>query len=314
MMDFVTSMQADSDRYKQSASYEFKHSYRKINHRIPTKTPARAAGAFGGVLVDAIQPAGIIKDPATDDVVLIMVKPQRRAISYSYDFGLGKVKTVVSSNNLHVQPVQTACELITNEPMQLLTLSVPSAQVRSIQENSGIAAIDDFGALHTAYFSDPFLEHSLLRLFEWSAVLQDTHKLAREGLLLAMVVRLTELSRLSGMPALKSHQALARWQIRRVIERVTSDLSVSPSLEELAALVDMSQFHFCRAFKKALGQSPIQYLIAQRIEKATQLLSQTSLPIADVGAQVGYADAAYFSRLYRNKTGLLPSSMRRRAA
>ena len=55
----------------------------------------------------------------------------------------------------------------------------------------------------------------------------------------------------------------------------------------------------------------MQYLIAQRIARATQLLTATQLPIAGIAAEVGYDDPAYFSRLYRLHTGRVPSAVRR---
>jgi AraC family transcriptional regulator len=308
-------MQPVLNHLRQSASYASRHGLLTDKYPARHDNSLRFVGAFDAVMVDAVQAAGSYRDPPTDELVMLVLMSEMGASKFTYDYDKGRSKDTVAIQNFYVQPAGTFCQFELDQPLRFVALSVPNQQVLSIQKNAGLSAIEDFSALQSMVFGDAFLQHSLLRLFDWSApALQATHKLARESLLLAMIVRLTELAGVGALPILKSDAGLQRWQVLRVLDRLQNDLSTSPSLQELAALVDMSQFHFCRAFKKALGHSPIQYLIALRMERATQLLSQTAMAVADVGAQVGYSDAAYFTRLYRDKTGLLPSAVRRAAA
>jgi len=55
----------------------------------------------------------------------------------------------------------------------------------------------------------------------------------------------------------------------------------------MAALIPMSQFHFARAFKAAIGETPHKYLIQRRIERA-KVPDVTKLPVAEVAYRVDF--------------------------
>ncbi|WP_320836908.1 AraC family transcriptional regulator [Zhongshania sp.] len=82
------------------------------------------------------------------------------------------------------------------------------------------------------------------------------------------------------------------------------------NLDELAAGVKLSKYHFTKKFKAHTGQSPIQYFINMKIQRACYLLDSTSQSIKQVAAAVGYDDAYYFSRLFKKTIGLAPSEYR----
>ena len=74
----------------------------------------------------------------------------------------------------------------------------------------------------------------------------------------------------------------------------------------------LAERSFKRRFKAATGYSAIDYVQALRVEEAKQLLETSDLPVDDVTRSVGYEDPAYFRRLFRRLTGLVPSEYRRR--
>ncbi|MFT6164298.1 MAG: AraC-like DNA-binding protein [Zhongshania aliphaticivorans] len=82
------------------------------------------------------------------------------------------------------------------------------------------------------------------------------------------------------------------------------------NLDELAAEVKLSKYHFTKKFKAHTGQSPIQYFINMKIQRACYLLDSTSQSVKQVAAAVGYDDAYYFSRLFKKTIGLAPSDYR----
>lgn len=69
---------------------------------------------------------------------------------------------------------------------------------------------------------------------------------------------------------------------------------------------------FKRRFHKATGYTPIDYVHALRVEEAKHMLETTSLPVEAVAAEVGYADPAHFSRLFRRLAGVTLPQWRRR--
>lgn len=88
-------------------------------------------------------------------------------------------------------------------------------------------------------------------------------------------------------------------------EHIENNLDVS----RLAEICGYSEGHFYRMFKEHMGVTPNAYVARCRVEKAIQLMQQSTLSIARIGALVGYNDALYFSRVFRKTTGQAPSAM-----
>ena len=81
-------------------------------------------------------------------------------------------------------------------------------------------------------------------------------------------------------------------------------------IDSLAQMENMSCTAFRTAFRQHTGVSPNEYVIAQRISAACQLLSQTDKSVSAIAADVGYPDQYYFSRIFRKKMGIPPLKYR----
>lgn len=66
-----------------------------------------------------------------------------------------------------------------------------------------------------------------------------------------------------------------------------------------------------RNFKRRLGATPHQYVIAQRIRVARQRLLETDVPIKEIARELGYGDVFYFGRQFKQQTGVSPAVFRR---
>jgi AraC family transcriptional regulator len=99
-------------------------------------------------------------------------------------------------------------------------------------------------------------------------------------------------------------------RLRRVLDYIHDHLADDLSLDDMAARAAMSPFHFARAFRKAKGASPLQYVIATRIDRARGLLKSSRLPVAEVAHQVGYADVSRFGAHFKRQTGTTPAAFR----
>ncbi len=125
-----------------------------------------------------------------------------------------------------------------------------------------------------------------------------------------LFLRLALLGPAGGGPPARG--GLAGWQVRRVTDYLEAHAATDIRLSVLAGLVDLSDFHFCRAFRVSTGVSPSTYVQRLRIERAKRLLSASSLPVIDVAAAVGYGSPAHFARIFRRETGVSPRDWRRR--
>lgn len=79
---------------------------------------------------------------------------------------------------------------------------------------------------------------------------------------------------------------------------------------ELAALVGVSSSHLSALFRVATGGGVLAHHTALKMARARQLLDTTTLPIAEVGREVGMPDQFYFSRQFRRTHGMSPSAYR----
>ena len=82
-------------------------------------------------------------------------------------------------------------------------------------------------------------------------------------------------------------------------------------LQNLACSFGISPTYLSTLFKKQYGMTPMKYLLNIRVERAKELIrSQPDIPLHEVAQLVGYDDPHYFSRIFRNTTGLAPSEFR----
>lgn len=80
----------------------------------------------------------------------------------------------------------------------------------------------------------------------------------------------------------------------------------------LAREAHASRAHFVRSFKKAFGETPHQYLLRRRIERAMELLRGTGLSVTEVSLEVGFLSLGSFSAAFRALVGMSPSEYARR--
>jgi AraC family transcriptional activator FtrA len=99
--------------------------------------------------------------------------------------------------------------------------------------------------------------------------------------------------------------------IARSLEWALKHLASPIAIADLARTARMSQRSYLRHFARATGTSPLRWLVAQRIAAAKPLLESTDAPVEEVGAAVGFADAATFRHHFARAVGTSPSAYRR---
>lgn len=102
---------------------------------------------------------------------------------------------------------------------------------------------------------------------------------------------------------------------RSIITQMAADMTASPqdvaSIESLAAEAGYSPAHFSRVFKEIMGVSPQRHLMEARITRARHLLLETDWSITRIAEVMGYKDVFFFSRQFKQITGITPSSIRK---
>src|SRR5262249_24581111 len=103
---------------------------------------------------------------------------------------------------------------------------------------------------------------------------------------------------------------LPRHILRRIIERMRC-FSCDLSLQALANESGYSRVHCVRMFRTATGYSPHNYLLNLKLERARELLKNSSMSLIDIALDCGFSSHSHMSRLFHKLIGVTPSTYRR---
>ncbi|MBE9207657.1 response regulator transcription factor [Nostoc sp. LEGE 06077] len=105
----------------------------------------------------------------------------------------------------------------------------------------------------------------------------------------------------SGLPPTK---------LKIILGYIQENLNQELSLETLATQVGMKSDYFARLFKLSTGKSVHQYIIQQRVERARHLLRASSLTIADIALECGFANPSHLALHFKRIVGVAPKQFR----
>lgn len=97
---------------------------------------------------------------------------------------------------------------------------------------------------------------------------------------------------------------------QQVLGYVQNRLDQTITVDQLAAEAGMSPSHFARVFKETLGSTPMQYVMAYRIEQAIKMMEDATRPLGDIALACGFADQAHFTRSFKQVMGQTPRAYR----
>ncbi|NLS03674.1 AraC family transcriptional regulator [Rhizobium sp. P32RR-XVIII] len=96
-----------------------------------------------------------------------------------------------------------------------------------------------------------------------------------------------------------------------VIDHIHANLEQPLPVSELASIVGLSRAHFSRSFAESEGLPPAEYVLQQRLQRATKLLTKADfLPVKEVSIMCGFDDPNYFSKVFRRVYGITPTEFR----
>jgi AraC family transcriptional regulator len=167
-----------------------------------------------------------------------------------------------------------------------------------VYEKDGGSTIHQSGTPHWA--------HHVIALLD-AAMDQLHHENAAHGALL----QATSLLRRQVAPQGGGKERLLAWQARKVLEHIDRHVAHRVLIADLCALVQRSEGHFARAFRRTFGQSPHAFVVRRRVELAARHMLQTDMPLSDIALQCGFVDQAHLCKHFRTMTGETPAAWRR---
>ncbi len=219
----------------------------------------------------------------------------------------------MAADSVSLMPIFRANRWLTEGPVAFthLTLS-PGLLARFAREEfdrepADLMVADRVGA------AEPLLASLLLALAEDSR--QPTAgRLYRESLVTAIALRVLR-HHSSMMPAPRvpgARGGLAGWQLRRVLDYMAARVDQDVGVADIVQVIGMSRGHFFRAFRQSTGQTPSRYMLSLRMERARQLMAETSVGICEVARLVGFSGPEPFTRAFQRSVGMTPAMWLRR--
>ena len=99
--------------------------------------------------------------------------------------------------------------------------------------------------------------------------------------------------------------------ISKAIEFIQKNYQNVITVRDIADYVSLNRSYLCSMFQENLHMSPQQFLLRFRVTKATELLSDTDLPVKNISYSCGYANQLAFSKAFKKITGLSPTAYRK---
>ena len=154
---------------------------------------------------------------------------------------------------------------------------------------------------------DPFLEHvAAISAIELLNEPHPAQRLIIDSLAVALSAHL-----------IRAYSGTSTWRptssrlgealaVKRALDYIHDRPTSTVTLDQLAAVAQLSKFHFSRIFTAQVGISPIRYVESLRIDYAKRLLRSGHLSIAEVAYAVGFSDQSHFARRFWRHVGCSP--------
>lgn len=108
--------------------------------------------------------------------------------------------------------------------------------------------------------------------------------------------------------AAKSRTGYRKEQFDKTVMYLKANLCTPLSLDGIAAEFQMSNSTLSALFKDQCGIGPITYLNKLRISEAQRLIRETNLTFTEIAERVGFSSIHYFSRMFKNVSGMTPTA------
>jgi AraC family transcriptional regulator len=218
------------------------------------------------------------------------------------------IRTKGAAGNLCLTPAGQPISASWKSTLDNMGISLdPEFIVQTALENRFTSSFD-FAEIYKK--QDLLIQHIGLALLAESGAETPTGRLYTDSLIQTLTLHLLKNYSTANLKSESQNGGLSGFKLRRVKEFIDANLEEDLSLAEIAAVADLSQYHFARAFRKSTGLTPQKYLMQQRIERAKEMLANDDLPIVEISLRTGFKNQSHFTTLFRKFTKLTPKTWR----
>lgn len=203
---------------------------------------------------------------------------------------------IVNSNIIHTELSYEA------HPLEYIVLGIEGLEISIPGTNEGRYCIYTFPAANKVL-------NCMQNILREMQEREREHQMACQAYMDLLVVQLmrntgTSMTQVSGnSPTNRQCATIRRYIDNHYKEQLTLDL--------LAAEANVNKYYLAHAYKQTYGISPINYMIARRIQEGKRLLAETDLSLSQISGILGFSSASYFSQSFRKAEGISPVEYRK---
>ncbi len=257
------------------------------------------------------QALGQVVTPATDRGHLVGISRRaghRRRIFHEHH----AVSHEFEESSIYVRNFADSYRADLQGAFDFLLLEIAPACLDRTFDEEGGRRVD--GLVRTTGRKDPALAHLVSALLPALDRPAEASRLFVDQLATAILTYLVVHYGGASVPIHRRNRSLSRTHEQRAKEMLRSRLDGSITIAEVAEACNLSRGYFTQAFRETTGKTPHQWLLAQRVERARELLQASPMPLAEVAGLCGFADQSHFTRVFAQATGVPPGHWRRHAA
>lgn len=218
------------------------------------------------------------------------------------------VRTTGHGGNICITPAGQSISANWDKPLDNLMMILETSLVSGTALENGFSTDIDFVEVYEK--KDPLIQSLGMSLIETSNEKAPINRLYVDSLIQTLTLHLLSNYTTAGRKPATSNGGISAYKLRRVMEFVEANLDEDIALNEIAAVAELSPFHFSRSFRKTTGKTPQQYLMHRRVERAKELLSHPDLPIVEISLRTGFKNQSHFTTLFRKYTNFTPKIWR----
>ena len=209
---------------------------------------------------------------------------------------------LIPANVNHWQRIET-------EVAEAIVLTIEPQLITTIAHETVLN--DKVELIPTFARPDPLIRHLALNLK--TALDSDNYdRLYAESLFHALSMHLLRYYATRQFAFKEYTGGLPPYKLRQAINYINDNLDQKIKLDDVAQLIDISQYYFCHLFKESTGIAPYQYVIKQRVERARELIKQNQLPLAKIAFECGFSSQSQMTQHFRCCVGVTPKVYRDR--
>ncbi|MFF0549744.1 helix-turn-helix domain-containing protein [Streptomyces sp. NPDC004311] len=196
-----------------------------------------------------------------------------------------------------------------HDDAELMLLALGPQWLDAQAQESGVRMRSPLELAPDFHFTDPLLTLLVHRLVAAYEAPGPADSLYTESLVQAAAAVVLRRCATGAEPEARPGGLSAR-RLAELRDYIHTHLERRLTLEELSAVAGVSTAHLNRMFRASLGESPHQYVLRQRAERARNALLHSDDSIADIAVANGFADQSHLTRVLRRATGLTPGVLR----